>query len=303
MSTRNRAGLRARQQHGFLYANRYLIARRLAQAGFLALFLSGPLLGVWIAKGTLASSMTLEILPLTDPFIALQSFFAGHALESSVLIGALIVLIGYLIAGGRSYCAWVCPVNPITDFAAWLRNRLGLPKSQAPDRRLRYALAIGILAVSFITGSLAWELINPVTALHRALVFGGGFGLALAVAIFLFDLFVAPHGWCGHLCPVGAFYGALGEISLTRVSAAGRARCDDCLDCFAVCPEPQVISPALRGERNGTGPLILSGACLNCGRCLDVCSENVFHFTHRFNDGLERPHGAKEAAGPSEKGV
>ena len=298
MSARKYAGQRARLQGGFLRANRFLIARRASQLFFLALFLSGPLFGVWITKGTLASSLTLDVLPLSDPFIALQSLAAGHMLESSVIIGALIVLVAYLLVGGRTYCAFVCPLNPVTDLAAWARTRLGLPKGQAPDRRLRYWIAIAIVAASAATGSLAWELINPVTALHRALVFGTGFGLVLALAIFPFDLFVAHHGWCGHLCPVGAFYGAIGEISLTRVTADARARCDDCLDCFAVCPEPQVISPALRGERTGTGPLILSGACLNCGRCMDVCSENVFHFTHRFNDGLERPHGAKGAAGP-----
>ena len=133
---------------------------------------------------------------------------------------------------------------------------------------------------------LAWELVNPVTALHRALVFGAGFGLAAAALIFLFDLFVSRHGWCGHLCPVGAFYGLVGAGSVLRVSASARAACNDCMDCFAVCPEPQVITPALRGAETGHGPLILSGDCLNCGRCIDVCSEQVFRFTHRFDQSL-----------------
>jgi ferredoxin-type protein NapH len=85
------------------------------------------------------------------------------------------------------------------------------------------------------------------------------------VAIFLFDLLVAKHGWCGHLCPVGAFYGQIGKVALLRVAADNRAACDDCMDCFAVCPEPHVISPALRGERTGTGPVIASGDCTLCG--------------------------------------
>ena len=95
-------------------------------------------------------------------------------------------------------------------------------------------------------------------------------------------MLVARHGWCGHLCPVGAFYALLGRIALVRVSATQRAQCDDCMDCYAVCPEPRVIPPALKAK-DPASPLILAGACTNCGRCIDVCSKNVFRFTTRFD--------------------
>ena len=71
------AGARARERLGLLHSIKWLLARRTAQIGFLALFLSGPLFGFWIAKGTLAQSLTLDLLPLTDPFILLQSAAAG----------------------------------------------------------------------------------------------------------------------------------------------------------------------------------------------------------------------------------
>jgi ferredoxin-type protein NapH len=45
--------------------------------------------------------------------------------EKLALIGACIVLLLYLLVGGRTYCSWVCPVNLLTDFAYWLRVRLG----------------------------------------------------------------------------------------------------------------------------------------------------------------------------------
>jgi len=286
MSLRADAGARARERLGWWAASRWLLLRRGAQLGFLAAFLTGPLFGIWIAKGTLAQSLTLGVLPLSDPFILLQSAVAGHQPGTTALTGAAIVLAVYLLVGGRAYCAWACPVNPITDAAAWIRRKLGLKKGWQPKRWTRRLMLLVVLAASALSGSLAWELVNPVTALHRALVFGAGFGLATAVLIFLFDLFVARHGWCGHLCPVGAFYGLVGEVSLVRVSAPARAACDDCMDCYAVCPEPQVITPALKGT-GGHGPLILSGDCLNCGRCIDVCSEQVFRFTHRFDQSLD----------------
>ena len=72
-------GKEAVLQKGWLAANRWLILRRLTQAGFLMLFLIGPWYGIWIVKGNLASSLTLDILPLSDPFITLQMLFTGHS--------------------------------------------------------------------------------------------------------------------------------------------------------------------------------------------------------------------------------
>lgn len=261
---------------------RWLIARRFSQLALLALFLAGPLGGYWLVRGNLASSLTLDVLPLTDPLILLQSLLAQHRVESTALIGAALVILLYLIVGGRAYCAWVCPINPVTDAAAWLRRRLSLRGGAALPASTRRWLLLAILIVSLLTGSIAWEWINPVTRLHRALIFGIGTTWMLVLMIFLLDAFVAARAWCGHLCPVGAFYAQIGRFSLLRVRAPHRTACDDCMDCFAVCPEPQVIRPALKAEGQ-THALILDGDCSNCGRCIDICNQNVFTFATRFN--------------------
>jgi hypothetical protein len=93
---------------------------------------------------------------------------------------------------------------------------------------------------------------------YRGLVFGMGLAWGVLAAVFLLDLLVARRAWCGHLCPVGAFYGLLGKGALVRVAAVRREQCEDCLDCFAVCPEHQVIKPAIKGADQGQGPVILS---------------------------------------------
>jgi polyferredoxin len=190
MKPGDRPGAEAIQRKGWFGAHRWLLARRLSQLIILGLFLAGPWLGIWIVKGNLASSLTLEVLPLTDPLLLLQVLASGQMPAATALIGAAIGLVFYLLVGGRVYCSWVCPV--------------------------------------------------------------------------------------------GAFYGLLGEVALVRVGALQRERCDDCLDCFAVCPEHQVIKPALKGADQGLGPVILSGHCTNCGRCIDVCGRDVFAFTTRF---------------------
>ena len=277
---------------GWLAAHRWLLARRTVQLGVLALFLVGPLAGWWLVKGNLNFSYTLGFLPLQDPYVLLQSLAAQHAPQIKVLIGAAIVLAFYALVGGRVYCSWVCPLNPVTDAAAWLRRHLGLTRAARLAPATRHGLLAMTLVLAALTGTIAWELVNPVSILHRGLIFGMGAAWAVVSAVFLFDLFVAERGWCGHLCPVGAFYGLLGRVAVLRVVAVRRAQCNDCADCYAVCPEPKVIKPALKGHigegREGRSPVILGAECTNCARCIDVCSKNVFAFGTRFHNPLSK---------------
>lgn len=275
-------GREAIVKKGWLKAHQWLLLRRLSQVAILTLFLAGPWLDVWIVKGNLASSLTLDVLPLTDPLVLLQEIFTGHVPLANAFLGAGIVLLFYLLVGGRVYCSWVCPVNIITDAAEWLRNRLRIKGGAHLSRQARYWVLGAILLGAAVTGSILWELVNPVTMVFRGLVFGMGLAWGMVAVIFLFDLIVSRRGWCGHLCPVGAFYSLVGKFSPLRVSATHRERCDDCMDCFAVCPEHQVIRPALKGADKGLGPVIADGNCTNCGRCIDVCAPKVFNFTNRY---------------------
>ncbi len=274
-------GRRPNDRRGWLRAHKWLLLRRVSQLGILALFLLGPLAGVWIVRGNLSASMTLGVLPLTEPFVLAQSLAAGTLPYTTMLIGAGVVVAFYALFAGRAYCAWVCPLNIVTDAAAWLRPRLGIRGVRAPSASTRSWVLGGTLVASFATGTLAWELVNPVSLTHRAIVFGGAFAWSALLAVFAYDLFVAARGFCGHVCPQGALYALLGRGSLLRVSARRRDDCDDCADCYAVCPEPAVIPPALKPRDARATPLITAGACTNCGRCIDVCSRNVFEFTLR----------------------
>ena len=293
MKAGTRPGAEAVAAKGWLAAHRWLLMRRSSQLVVLMLFLSGPWFGLWIAKGNLASSLTLGVLPLTDPYVLLQSLLAGHAPLRTALLGAAIVLALYLLVGGRAYCSWVCPMNAVTDTSAWLRTRLNLRSGGRLPRNTRWWLLATTLVVAAASGSIAWELVNPVSMLQRALVFGGGAAWAVVAAVFLFDLAVVPRGWCGHLCPVGAAYSVIGRASVVKMHAARREACNDCADCYAVCPEPLVIKPALKAV-DGAGPVITSAQCTHCGRCIDVCSKDVFSFGLRRQPAPPQPEVASK---------
>lgn len=281
-------GSEAIRVKGWLASHKWLILRRLSQIGILGLFLLGPYAGIWWLKGNLSSSLLLDTVPMTDPYLLLQTLMTGHWPATAAILGALLIFGFYFLVGGRVYCAWVCPINIVTDAAAALRRMLGIKKSSKLSRSTRYWILAMTFVVPLFTGFVVWELVNPISMLHRGLIFGMGMGWMVILGIFLFDLFVSRRGWCGYLCPVGAFYSLVGKASPVKVSAAQRQNCDDCMDCFAVCPEPQVIKPALKGAAQGVGPVIIASDCTNCGRCIDVCAKNVFTFSTRFANKAEK---------------
>lgn len=277
-------GPAGRQAKGWWRADRWLVLRRASQLAWMGVFLSGPLLGVWIFKGNLSASMLLDVVPFTDLLLFLQTLATGQLPARDGLLGAALVLLCYLLVGGRVFCSWVCPVNLVTDAADWMRPRLGLRRGTGLARGTRYWVLGAVLLLAALSGQLMWETVNPVTLLPRGLLFGMGAGWLVVGAIFLLDLLLLRQGWCGRLCPTGALYGLLSPVALVRVDASRRELCDDCQDCYQVCPEPQVLGPALKGAEKGVGPTIVGVNCTNCGRCIDVCPQDVFEFALHLPD-------------------
>ncbi len=257
---------------------RYLVMRRLLQLSVLGLYMGANMYGWKILQGNLSASLLLETVPLADPYAVLQMLFAGAVLASDVLIGALIIVVLYGVAGGRMFCSWVCPVNMITDLANWLRRKLGISKVQRRVYMRRYVRfwIVGIsLLLSFLMGVAAFELISPIAMAHRGLVFGMGFGFGALLIIFLFDLFVHEHGWCGYLCPLGGFYALLGKLSLVRVRHDA-IKCTECMACKEVCPEKEVLFMVGKSSES-----VLKGECTNCARCIEVCNDDALGFSIR----------------------
>lgn len=275
------AGKAAVKSLGWWKAHRFLLLRRSCQLLIIGLFMAGPTLGV--LRGNLSSSTLFDTVPMTDPLLLLQTLVSGHLPELTALVGGLIVVVFYAVIGPRVFCGWVCPLNMVTDLAAWLRRKLGINVSYRWSPRLRYWLLAVLLLGSAVSGTVLWSWIDPVAALHRGLVFGMGAGWILILMVFLLDLLLVEHGWCGHLCPLGAAYGVIGSKSLMRVTATNREACNKCMDCFNVCPEPEVLrQPLKEGDRR-----VMSQDCISCGRCIDVCSERVLEFKTRIGAKYE----------------
>ncbi len=264
-----------------LWGWRHLILRRGVQFAVLLMFFGTlhwgwEVAGVPLLRGNLSAAELLGVIPFADPFAVLQQLVSGHWLHTTVLTGAAVILVFYAVVG-RVFCAWVCPMNLVTDFAAWLRNRLNPKNLFVLSRTTRYWILGMALLLSVLTGVAAFEWVSPISMLHRELIYGVGMGLTAVLGIFIFDLLILKHGWCGHLCPLGAFYGLLGSRAAIRVRFDD-ASCTRCGECARVCPEPQVLNLKQAAERG----MVASGACTNCGRCLPACPEDSLDFAWRW---------------------
>ncbi len=258
-----------------MHKYKYMISRRITQTAILFLFFAGNVIGWKVLRGNLSSAQVLDAVPLSDPFAVLQSYSAGASIAADALIGALFILIFYAVLGGRIFCGWVCPLNMVTDFSNKLRDLLHLDSFLKPwriQRNTRYWAAGLSLALSALLGVAAFEWISPISALHRGIIYGMGFGWSFILSVFLFDLLAIKNGFCGHVCPLGGFYSLIGRFGFLRVRY-DQTKCTQCMKCLDICPEEQVLH--MVGKESGP---VLSGECINCGRCIEVCDDKAIHF-------------------------
>ena len=262
---------------------RYLLLRRVVQIGLLILFFGTfnwgwQIAGQPLLTGNLSASEFLGFIPMADPFAILQIMLTGQIPLQEVLIGAAIILAIAALIGGRTWCSWVCPVNMVTDLASRIRRHLGIQNAFKISRNVRYTVLLLTLVLSILTGVAAFEWISPISMLHRELIFGIGAGWIAVLGVFLFDLFILRHGWCGHLCPLGAFYAVIGKLAQLRIGFDAPT-CTHCCECVKVCPEPQVLDFKAATKAG----LVASGECTNCGRCITVCPEDTLKFDLRHH--------------------
>ena len=270
------------------------LVRRIVQVFMLVLFCLPPLLAGWGLAGLFAggdgevptpaegvffgslSSSSVGGVTLFDPLAALEVTAASRGLlAASALSGALLIAVVYGLVRGRAFCGWVCPVNLLGEGADAVRRRLGIAvQERTVPRRAKIAVAAGVVALSALVGFPVFELVSPIGAVNKGLVFGGLAGSATLVAVVIAELLVSRRVWCRALCPLGGIFQGLGRAGQLNV-AIDHGACVHCGACEAVClADPIILAPALSGEDT----LVRAGDCMACGACVDACPTGALRF-------------------------
>lgn len=229
--------------NGFVRRYRWTLLRRATELLVLICF-TGTARWGWevfgkpLLVGDLSSSRILGVIPLDDPLALFERLCAGIIPTASAAIGALLITLFYGLLGSRTFCGWVCPMNFVVETAAWLRRKLNLPADAVRLPRLtRYATLAGVLLASILTGSAAFETVSPQAFLWRDIIFGTGLSaLSAVLTVFALELGLMKDGWCGHLCPLGAFWSLAGRASPRPIIQIAfiDEHCTRCADCLKV---------------------------------------------------------------------
>jgi ferredoxin-type protein NapH len=243
---------------------------------------------IQMLEGTLNGSRFLGF-HLIDVFTTLELFLTQHHLHINIIIGVTTIIAFYLIIGGRSYCAWVCPYGILSEIGEKWHNTLvakKIIKNRKFDHRVKYIFWAGFLAMSAFSGYLVFETFSVVGIMSRFIAYGWSLALVWVLVIFAIEVFFSRRAWCSYICPIGTTYGMIGKISAMRIE--WNDNCDSCMVCHDVCFEPQVLEITKAKykkqiDEKGIKTAYITGAdCTLCGRCVDVCHEDALKFSSRL---------------------
>lgn len=262
------------------YATGYQWARRSVLALSVGLTLGLPLWHLAALRGAVAppavggaGAIRIFGIELLDP-LAIASVALAWGPTRALVLSALPALV-LVAVFGRFFCGWVCPYLPVlaaSNATRWLLTRLGFrPLDLKLPRATAWLSLALVLVASAWLGVLVLPLVYPPSVIGRetfnALYFGGlGTGAVVVAGAFVFDTFVSRAGFCRTLCPGGAAYTALSQLSPITVKRDVSA-CTDCTVCDVVCN---------LGQRPMSSRL--DAGCERCGRCISSCPTKALSF-------------------------
>jgi len=239
-------------------------------------------------EGTLNGSRFLGF-HLIDIFTTLEMFAAEHHLHINIIIGVSTITIFYLLVGGRTYCAWVCPYGILSEIGEKIHDTLvhkKIIKERKFDHRIKYIFWAMFLLWAGVSGYLVFETFSVVGILSRFIAYGWSLALGWVAVVFLIEVFFSRRAWCTYVCPIGTTYGMIGKVSALRVQ--WNDSCDSCMVCHDVCFENQVLEITKAKYKKeiaekGIKEQYITGAdCTLCGRCIDVCHKDALSFDFRL---------------------
>ncbi|MDP6384155.1 MAG: 4Fe-4S binding protein, partial [SAR324 cluster bacterium] len=152
----------------------------------------------------------------------------------------------------------VCPYHFLAELGESIHKRLIrkkiIQRNHTIDQRFKYEFYLFFLVLAGFSGYTVFEIINPVSALSRAIVYGPGLVLIWVFAILAFEVFYSRRAWCRYFCPVGVSYNLIGRIAPFKIRWNVN-KCSNCKKCQAACMVPWVLKDtSTRASRSTSSP-------------------------------------------------
>lgn len=279
------------------------LARRTVQLG--SFLLSNLYLKGWIDGSIYTGGSKIFSIPalhcyscpssvLSCPVGSLQNVLASPGIAGGLASGrpdalALFAIIGFLLVfgfiAGRIACGWVCPFGLLQELLYRIPvRRLTIPPSWRAGKYFILLIFVILLpaVLRLVPGaggdpwfckaicpegtlSAGW----PLVAMDGGETFQTGFLFTwksvLLVLILLWAM-TSKRPFCRVLCPLGAFWGLAGRLSLFRMTVG--EECTDCGKCRTVCP----VDIAINREPE-------SAECIRCLKCIHECPVSCIKHT------------------------
>lgn len=222
---------------------------------------------------------------MVDLFGGLEVIAAHGKIATNLAMGLILVFVVYWILGGRSFCSWACPFGLISEWAEslhlFLVRKQIIRKRKKLTTKYKYLIALSFLFASGLSGYLIYQHVNLVGIFSRVLIYGLFEAFLLVVFELLIEVFFYQRLWCRSICPSGATFGLLNKVAILKIEADKKA-CDHCGECIKSCHAPECLSVVFDKKDKKEQVYLNSTDCTMCGKCMDVCTRGVFHFSHRL---------------------
>jgi ferredoxin-type protein NapH len=251
---------------------------------FNLLFFASFFFDIQILEGTLSGSRLLGF-HLIDPLVAFQVILSSKIIMVNLIIGVVTIFLIYLMFGGRSFCAWICPYHWLAELGEKIHQILKkkkIIKNHPFDRKIRYYFYGFFLVLALITGYIVFETINPVAIISRFIVYGPSLMLLWVMALLIFEILFSRRAWCRYFCPVGVSYQLIGLMAPLRIKW-DKENCSNCKRCQSVCLVPHVLNDSVN---KGKSEYVNASDCTRCGLCVDICDDEALGYGVKYLDKL-----------------
>lgn len=207
----------------------------------------------------------------------------GSVLEATSFVVTLIGLCGFTILFGRYFCGYVCAFGSLGDCIYWIS---GLVQTKVFQKKKQFSLPEGcfgilqkvkymILALIVIlcafgvygkfSGTSPWDVFSMITA--GRFVFNGYIAGVILLLLIVAGMAAQERFFCQFLCPMGAVFALLPILPISILKRQ-KANCGKyCSVCQKKCP----VHLGLEEDS------LLSGECIRCGKCAQVCPRGNIH--------------------------